>query len=139
MKSKLSSLLWAAIISIAVLFISLFFEVLHAIIHIPSWVTWGVLFIGLVITFYNMIYQKYNYYMVSYYCGIEKPIHGFMCFRSNSGFIPSVFQKKIKDELGLWAKGEEVKIGNVVITNVTELTKKEFELHNKETNGGVNS
>lgn len=130
MKDKITSLLWAIMIAVSIIITSIVISVaIRMFIPYGEYIVIGIGIMLGVWLVYKDLCPKTKYFLVSYVAGKNNEICGDVSFKDNR-FVPQKFRNGIKNTFKA-RYGEELDIGNVIITNVFELSKDEYGLNEK--------
>lgn len=130
MKDKITSLLWAIMIAVSIIVAGVVISVaIRMFIPYGDYIVIGIGVLVWVWLVYKDLRPKTKYFSVSFFAGENSKICGNVSFEDNK-FIPQKVCNGIKNTLKT-RFGEEFDTGNIIITNVFELSKDEYELNEK--------
>lgn len=130
MKDKITSLLWAIMIVVSIIITGIVISVaIRMFIPYGDYIVIGIGIMVGVRLVYRDICPKTKYFLVSYVAGKNNEICGDASFKDNR-LVPQKFRNGIKNTFKA-RFGEEFDTGNIIITNVFELSKDELELNQK--------
>ena len=130
MKNKITSLAWAIMIAVAIIITAIVISVaIRMFIPYGEYIVIGIgVLIGVSLV-YRDLYPKTKYFLVSFIAGKNNEICGSSTFKCKR-FIPKQVCNDIKNVFKT-RYGEEFDTGNIIITNVFELSKDDYELDQK--------
>jgi len=130
MKDKITSLLWAITIAVSIIITGIVISVaIRIFIPYGGYIVIGMGIMVGVWLVYRDICPKTKYFLVSYVAGKNNEFCGNISFKDNR-VVPQKVRNDIKNTFKA-RFGEEFDTGNIIITNVFELSKDEYELNQK--------